>query len=231
MKFIDGGPSMKKQQFFLVVILVIFLSILFIISWSNNRFPLPKFEEAELLINDGTNSTKIGELRSYEGIVVKKPYETDHDVIFLTVLNKDLQIGITLFPSMGILNHDFELGDKVRVIGLIDKYKQKIQLRPLSKESIMIVDKHTMDFWTLFPTVELHQVKDYAGGSVIIDPVYIMNVKDIRSSKGKHHIAFEVYDGENKINGIFFDGSWTNNELENIKSYSVPFVKTRICYF
>lgn len=208
---------MNKSGIIASASLVMFFGILGIVFWFNDNYEVANINRAVELNLADLDTSKPGELRSFEGIVVKRPYETDQDSIMLELASKDIRIGVSLFPNMGILEDKFNLGDRVQLVGLTDIYKQGIQLKPLSKTSIVVIDKQTQEYWSLFPTIKLAEVTNHIGQTVIIEPVLLTNVK-VLQSKGKEHVSFQATNDKAKHSGISFEGNWNRADLSLMNS-------------
>ncbi|WJH36852.1 hypothetical protein N6H14_14810 [Paenibacillus sp. CC-CFT747] len=208
---------MNKSVLVAFASLLMFFGILGVLFWSNNAYEVAKINQAEALNQDDLDSPKSGELRRFEGVVVRRPYETDQDVMILEIASKDMSIGVSLFPNMGVLKDKYDLGDRVQLVGLTDIYKKKIQLKPLSKTSIKLIDKQTQGHWSLFPTVKLDEVSNHTGQTAVIEPVLLTNVK-VLQSKGKEHVSFQAINDKTKHSGISYEGNWNQADLSLMKS-------------
>ena len=130
---------MSSNQIRIELLLVFsFLVLLSIILISNNLYATESSEKNALLLTRDVvlNKEYKNRVVRLDATVIKEYVNNDNGIksIYLqSGLPKEIQI--TVFPSLGV-TAKFLAGDKVTVVGTVQEYKEKLQIRPLSKNTI-----------------------------------------------------------------------------------------------
>lgn len=211
--------SFKIEKFILnKLFLLSTVSVLMGILWfSNNLYAVVENKNNSLLLT--------------KDVIIKKEYE--NKVIFLEAivmsvytnkkngiksiyLKTDLpkQVQVTIWPSLGV-TYNYLPGDSIGIIGTAKTYKGKLQITPLSKNSIKKLQVTNYCSDAIAPS----DIENHMNKLVKIKGLRGDSAKEIISKKSKkHHLLFTVVGEGHEYNGIMFSGTWSPNDLVLLSS-------------
>ena len=212
---------MSKNLFSKTKLIIGFLIATFAI-WVAGKFYSPPLSTALSYSGEQVTVSSIGKFVSAEGIVTNSR-RSQQGIRFLTIEGKEGQFGVSFFPSLGKLSFIPRKGDFIRVAGLLDTYKQKPQISPLSTKTITLISEadRTQELENINPyrTVAFNQVEDYMGQTVWIKNLKGVSVEKFTSRKGYRMLRFNVSDNqENLVQGIFAEGNWDKQTYQLLAS-------------
>ena len=134
---------MAKYKKYIFLITVAFA--LFVFWVANNAFSIEERinEENFTTLNNERHlkNSNIGKGYIFEGYLVDKYLNKKFGIISLKAKHYNIEnfIEVTILPNLGKLKINPLPGDLIRVIGLLEKYKNKFQIKPLDIKSLTIV--------------------------------------------------------------------------------------------
>ena len=217
---------MAKYKKYIFISTVAFA--LFVFWVANNAFSIEERidEENFATLNNQSHlkNSNIGKGFIFEGYLVDKYLNKKFGIISLKTKHNKIKnfIEITILPNLGKLKINPLPGDLIRVVGLLDKYKNKFQIKPLDIKSLSI----TRSKKSCEKPVPLEKVNfNYKNKYIEIAPVVGISAKPFRSKKGKEHLRLRVRWGQRVVGGIMWEGKWSQNDIKLIRSGG------RICLF
>ena len=212
---------MSKTFFSKTKLIVGFLIATFTI-WFTGKFYSPPLSTALNYNGEQVVVSSVGKLVSAEGVVLNS-WRSKQGMRFLTVKGQEGQFGVSFFPSLGKLPFVPREGDLVKVTGLLDTYKQRPQISPLSTKTITLISEadRTQELESINPyqIVALNRLEDYMGQTVWIENIEGVFVEKFTSRKGYRMLRFNVSDDrENLIQGIFAEGNWDKQTYQLLAS-------------
>lgn len=185
------------------------------------KFYKPIVSQALIYSGESISSTSIGQLVTSEGIVIKS-YRSKQGIQFLTLKGQNGEYGVSSFPSLGKLSFVPREGDLVKVTGLLDTYKNKPQISPLSSESITKIssEKSSLsDSLNPYPIIEINNLNEHMNETVWIKNIRTVSVEKFTSKKGYKMLRFQVQSFNGiSVKGIFFEGDWDEETIDILSS-------------
>ena len=205
-------PKVLMLEFFLVTLTI----------WFAGKFYFPPISTASNYNGEQVYISSVGKLVSTEGVVVNS-WRSKQGMRFLTIKGREGQFDVSFFPSLGKLPFVPREGDLIKVTGLLDTYKQKPQISPLSTKTITLIGEvdRTQELKSINPyeTVAFDQLEDYMGQTVWIKNIKGVSVEKLTSKKGYKMLRFQVSDNkENLVQGIFAEGNWDKQTYQLLAS-------------
>ena len=217
---------MAKYKKYIFLITVAFA--LFVFWVANNAFSIEERinEENFTTLNNERHlkNSNIGKGYIFEGYLVDKYLNKKFGIISLKAKHYNIEnfIEVTILPNLGKLKINPLPGDLIRVIGLLEKYKNKFQIKPLDIKSLTIVRRKK----SCENPIPLGKINfNYIGKYVEIAPVVGLTAKPFQSKRGREHLRLSVRWGQRNAGGIMWEGKWSQNDINLIRSGG------RICLF
>lgn len=190
--------------------------------WIAGKLYSPPLSTASLYSGEPISPASIGQLVTAEGNVTKT-WRNKQGMRFLTVKGQQGKFGVSFFPSLGKLPYIPREGDMIRVAGLLDTYKDKPQISPLSSQAVVLVEntnsQQSFSNSSLYPTVNVSELSSYMGQTVWIQSIRATSAERFTSRKGSKMLRFEAVDSNGKsVQGIFFEGDWDDRTVEILSS-------------
>lgn len=130
---------MKKDFLILICFLTSVVGLILIYIAAIN------LEPKQIELKDVTSELVGRSVLTSGKIVYKKTHAAGH--LFLTISDEDTKIQIPLFAGfmntlkeVGLTEHDFEIGLKISVSGLVDEYQGQLQIIPRRDGDIKILN-------------------------------------------------------------------------------------------
>lgn len=210
------------KTFFTTTKLAIGFLLATLVIWLSGKFYFPPLSTASKYNGEQVTISSVGKLVSAKGVVTNS-WRSKQGMRFLTVKGQEGQFDVSFFPSLGKLPFVPREGDLVKVTGLLDTYKQKPQISPLSTKTITLISEadRTQELENINPyrTVAFDQVEDYMGQTVWIKNLKGVSVEKFTSRKGYRMLRFNVSDNqENLVQGIFAEGNWDKQTYQLLAS-------------
>lgn len=205
-----------KQELLLgkIIYTVLAVSGLIFLSYNNKIYAYD--ETKNLILNK-----EIIENQAYENAVVEYTgtvsgvYKNDYGIISVYFKNQRLgkKLTVNIMPNLGF-SKELNAGMEIKVIGIIKPYKDKLQLQPLDKDSVLILEtKQTVDLCE--DAVEMSQIAKQIGNYVNIANFKMSNKREFTAKKsGKTHFSFSLVKDGKYYNAIIFENNYKN--LKNI---------------
>ncbi|WP_214730330.1 OB-fold nucleic acid binding domain-containing protein [Exiguobacterium sp. s195] len=198
----------RSYQLIITLILISFLGTSGWLGYQNassdvlaNQLPLSSLNELSQL--------KVGEPVKVIG-VIKRTYISKEGILTFTLQDDNNEIAISIFPSFGRLNKDFQIGDQIQAQGILSIYKNRYQLQPFSKDSIQFI-KRNLNEIKLIQT-PLHKIDDHRDEKVMVRVNEAYNVYSFTSQARKTHLSFIVSEGDLEVDAIMFEGLWSEED-------------------
>lgn len=198
----------RSYQLIIILILFLFLGTSGWLSYKNASIDVLAGHVPVSSLNE-LSQLKVGEPVKVIG-VIKRTYISKEGILMFTLQEENNEVAISVFPSFGRLNKDFQIGDQIQAQGILSTYKNRYQLQPFSKDSIQFI-KRSLDEIGLVQT-PLHKIDDYRDERVIVNVDEIQNVYSFTSQAEKTHLSFIVSDGDLEVEAIMFEGLWSEED-------------------
>ena len=120
---------------------IIILSLLISVSGLFSIYFLSINQEPQFLELEYVNSELIGTSVSTEGYIEKKTlHENGH--MFLTVSKNNYKIDVPVFSNImqDVDHRKFRKNSKIKVTGIVDEYRNNLQIIPRKHEDILLKD-------------------------------------------------------------------------------------------
>ena len=159
--------------------------------------------------------------------------ETGMTVMSLYDPEGDVNMGVTMFPSLGCLPVMPVKDETVRITGNLGMYQGKPQIQPLSADHVQVLtDGEDAQ------QVPLSSVSDvHVGQTLVVGPVVADRVTSFESQHGRRHLQIEFADAaqegatERKVGGIMFQSRQTPCAVRRLRSKSPIAVKVDVSDF
>lgn len=185
------------------------------------KFYKPIVSQAFIYSGESISSTSMGQLVTSEGTVIKS-YRSKQGIQFLTLKGQNGEYGVSFFPSLGKLSFTPREGDLVKVVGLLDTYKNKTQISPLSSKSITKIsseESSLSDSLNPYPIIETSQLSEHMNETVWIKNLRPVSVEKFTSKKGYKMLKFKaIGSGSISVQGVFFEGNWSDQTVDMLSS-------------
>lgn len=148
----------------------------------------------------------------------------------------DLNITVPVFPSVGSPAVRPRRGDRVRVTGNLGMYRGQPQLKPLSADHVQVVGR-SADTGAAAPirpwdrsdgAVPLGAAATAAGETLLVGPLAAVEVEPFTSRAGRRHLRLTLADGDSTVQGIAYEGDWSDAHADLLASGAFVVVTAEI---
>ena len=137
---------------------------------------------------------------------------------------QDLNIDVPVFPSVGSPPVRPGRGDVVRVTGNLGTYRGQPQLGPLSAAHVEVLTPAAATAPPVRPwnpsdtAVTLGAAATRIGETLLVGPLTAIDVEPFTSRAGRQHVRLVLADPESTVQGILYQGDWTEDHVTLLKS-------------
>lgn len=147
---------------------------------------------------------------------LESSFKTKTGIVFLKIHNRkhNLSMNVVVFPNLGKMKTKLWPRSRIEVIGNLDFYKGKPQLMPLSIDHVILVDERI----NKKDAVALREISEKLfEKNVLVGPVEVLRAEPFISRKQKRHVRLTLADSTSVVNGIMFEGIWTESDLYRLQ--------------
>lgn len=210
--------TMKKLYFYICVSLLSLFLYQYSYSYPDEaQYPLLGAEHVSAPEHEGMTF-------QFEGAVIDV-FTTKEQLIIVKLKSaaQNVVIDVPIFPSMGTLPQQPQVGDLMKVIGNLGSYKGKPQLKPLTTALITIssLNDAAQDRQEAYSIRQaISEATD--AGTVLVGPITTLNTSPFISKSKKEHLRLVITDASGMAEGIMWAGNW-NEQMRRTMDQGQPF--------
>lgn len=163
---------------------------------------------------------------------------SSHGIMFIDVYQpeQDLNIDVPVFPSLGSPPAKPMRGDVVRVTGNLGMYRGQPQIKPLSAAHVQVLPQSAaahaappVQQWNRSDVaVPLGEAAMRIGETLLVGPLTAIDVEPFTSRAGRKHVRLAFADPDATVQGIMYQGDWTDDHVRLLKSGALVLVTAEI---
>lgn len=132
--------DIKVNKIMLILAICGFFSITIILWITHNQTQVTEGEVMQSSKIRNLKASSVNELVKTEG-VINSIFTSDKGMTYITISDEIGDVEISMFANYGLIKESLVEGDRIEVLGILSTYQGRLQIQPISKETLDVIEK------------------------------------------------------------------------------------------